>query len=292
MADLRALLEQAGHASVRTYIASGNVLLETRSRSRAKVAAELEALVAEAFGVETTAILRTPDELAAVVAGHPFGHDTSQTHVSFLAAEPDARGRPRAWPAPTTAPTGPRSPAPTSTSTIPHGRAGLAPERRQARAAAPGAGHRPQLAYRREARRARPLTGLHRGRRGVGSPHFDREVHHGTRTCRRRSRASAPSAWPDEPGDGAGRAARGRPGDRAPDAARPRAETRARDPLLRHRGGLSPGRRGARRDARRRHAGPARRGDEVRGRGADDRRVHRTTKTPSRLRLRPPNQPT
>ncbi len=90
MADLRALLEQAGHASVRTYIASGNVLFETRSRSRAKVAAELEALVAEAFGVATTAILRTPDELAAVVAGHPFGDDTSQTHVSFLAAAPDA----------------------------------------------------------------------------------------------------------------------------------------------------------------------------------------------------------
>lgn len=90
MPELRALLEARGHGAVRTYIASGNVLLDTRSRSRRRVAAELEELVAEAFGVETAAILRTPDELATLVDGHPFGRDTSRTHVSFLAAEPDA----------------------------------------------------------------------------------------------------------------------------------------------------------------------------------------------------------
>lgn len=88
MPELRERLERAGHRSVRTYIASGNILLETRSRSRARVAGEIEALVAEAFGVETTAILRTPSELATLVAAHPFGADTSQTHVSFLAVEP------------------------------------------------------------------------------------------------------------------------------------------------------------------------------------------------------------
>ena len=90
MPELRARLEAAGHRSVRTYIASGNVLLETRTRSRDAVARELERLVAEAFGVETTAIVRTPDELAALVAAHPFGRDTSRTHVSFLATRPVA----------------------------------------------------------------------------------------------------------------------------------------------------------------------------------------------------------
>jgi len=88
MPELRARLEAAGHRSVRTYIASGNVLLETRSRSRDAVARELERAIADAFGVGTTVILRTPDELAAVVAGHPFGRDTARTHVSFLAARP------------------------------------------------------------------------------------------------------------------------------------------------------------------------------------------------------------
>jgi uncharacterized protein (DUF1697 family) len=95
MAELRALLEAAGHGGVRTYIASGNVLLETTGGTRERVATEIEGLVARAFGVETRAILRTPTEIAAVVAGHPFGPDTSSTHVSFLASEPDPRAAAR-----------------------------------------------------------------------------------------------------------------------------------------------------------------------------------------------------
>ena len=33
-------------------------------------------------------MLRKPRELAAVVAAHPFGADTSESHVAFLAARP------------------------------------------------------------------------------------------------------------------------------------------------------------------------------------------------------------
>lgn len=90
MPELRALLEQAGHAAVRTYIASGNVLFESKGHSREALTHGLERLIRDAFGVRTSAILRTADELAAVVARHPFGADTSGTHVCFLAAEPDA----------------------------------------------------------------------------------------------------------------------------------------------------------------------------------------------------------
>ena len=87
MARLRTLLEEAGYGDVRTYIASGNVLLDG-PRSKAAVAREVEEIVADAFDVETTAIVRTPKELAAVVADHPFGHDTSRSHVVFLADKP------------------------------------------------------------------------------------------------------------------------------------------------------------------------------------------------------------
>jgi len=90
MAELRALLEEAGYENVRTYIASGNVFLDG-SRSRSKTADELERLIADAFRVNTTAVMRTPKELAAVVAGHPFGTDTSHSHVVFLASEPASR---------------------------------------------------------------------------------------------------------------------------------------------------------------------------------------------------------
>lgn len=87
MAQLRTLLEETGYEDVRTYIASGNVLLDG-PRGRAALAKALERLVADAFGVETTAILRMPKELAATLAAHPFGADTSETHVAFLAARP------------------------------------------------------------------------------------------------------------------------------------------------------------------------------------------------------------
>ncbi len=87
MAELRGLLEEAGYGDVQTYIASGNVLLDGPRSGRA-VGRKLEQIVADAFGVRTIAIVRTPDELAAVVAEHPFGRDTSRSHVVFLADEP------------------------------------------------------------------------------------------------------------------------------------------------------------------------------------------------------------
>lgn len=87
MAELRALLEEAGYGDVRTYIASGNVLFDGPAR-RAEIAEALERVVAESFGVTTTAILRTPRDLEQTLAAHPFGSDTSQSHVAFLAARP------------------------------------------------------------------------------------------------------------------------------------------------------------------------------------------------------------
>jgi uncharacterized protein (DUF1697 family) len=94
MAELRKKLEAAGYEDVRTYIASGNVLLDGPA-GKAALGSAIERLVADEFGVETTAILRKPRELAASVAKHPFGADTSETHVAFLSRRPtkDAAGR-------------------------------------------------------------------------------------------------------------------------------------------------------------------------------------------------------
>jgi uncharacterized protein (DUF1697 family) len=94
MAELRALLEEAGYGEVRTYIASGNVLLDGPAR-RAEVARALERVVADAFGVKTTVILRKPRDLAGILEAHPFGSDTSKTHVAFLASRPTKAGAAR-----------------------------------------------------------------------------------------------------------------------------------------------------------------------------------------------------
>ena len=94
MPELRSLLEEAGYGDVRTYIASGNVLLDG-PRSGAAVARELERIVADEFGVDTTAIVRKPAELAALVSDHPFGRDTSRSHVVFLTKRPTAKAAER-----------------------------------------------------------------------------------------------------------------------------------------------------------------------------------------------------
>ena len=86
MAKLRTRLEDAGYENVRTYIASGNVLLDGPAGKK-KLASDLERLVLDSFGVTTAVILRKPQELTAVVDARPFD-DPSETHVAFLAARP------------------------------------------------------------------------------------------------------------------------------------------------------------------------------------------------------------
>jgi uncharacterized protein (DUF1697 family) len=94
MAKLRSVLEADGYGDVRTYIASGNVLLDG-PKSGVAVARELERVVAEEFGVDTTAIVRKPAELAALVSAHPFGRDTSRSHVVFLSERPSTKAAKR-----------------------------------------------------------------------------------------------------------------------------------------------------------------------------------------------------
>ena len=67
MPELRALLPDAGFEDVRTYVASGNVVLYSGVRAD-KLAAQCEKLIAERFGFDVDVIVRTADELAEVVA--------------------------------------------------------------------------------------------------------------------------------------------------------------------------------------------------------------------------------
>ncbi|SDR22075.1 DUF1697 domain-containing protein [Pseudoxanthomonas sp. CF125] len=71
MADLRAMCESAGFQDVRTYIASGNVVLRSTSTA-AQVKATLEASLARYAGKPVGVLLRTAAEMAAVLAANPF----------------------------------------------------------------------------------------------------------------------------------------------------------------------------------------------------------------------------
>jgi uncharacterized protein (DUF1697 family) len=91
MPDLRALLDKAGFADVRTYVQSGNVVLSSRA-APAKLGAEAERLIAERFGFDVDVIVRTADELASVVTCNPLAdvaENPKRYQVSFLDGEPD-----------------------------------------------------------------------------------------------------------------------------------------------------------------------------------------------------------
>ncbi|GAB11441.1 hypothetical protein GOARA_068_01020 [Gordonia araii NBRC 100433] len=71
MARLRDIAESLGAVEVSTYIASGN-LLYTPPGEPAEFDAALEREIEAEFGYYREVISRTPDELAAALAAHPF----------------------------------------------------------------------------------------------------------------------------------------------------------------------------------------------------------------------------
>jgi uncharacterized protein (DUF1697 family) len=84
MAGLRAACAELGYADVSTFIASGNVVFPTK----APAAEELEGLIAERFGVTTTAVYRTAAQLRTLAGAKPFGSRTPDCYVAFLAGKP------------------------------------------------------------------------------------------------------------------------------------------------------------------------------------------------------------
>ena len=92
MAELRALLEELGHSDVATLLQSGNAALTTTKKAPA-VVEELEAAIAERFGVDTVVVLRTEKQLAAVLERNPLkdvADDPKRHQVHFLSGRPNA----------------------------------------------------------------------------------------------------------------------------------------------------------------------------------------------------------
>lgn len=95
MAELRTLCEAVGFADVRTYIASGNVVLRSASSARQAQSA-LQTALANYAGKPVDVLVRTSVEMAAVLAANPFPDKApNRTVVVFLdrAPPPDALER-------------------------------------------------------------------------------------------------------------------------------------------------------------------------------------------------------
>src|SRR5580765_324469 len=71
MPALRAALEAAGFADVRTYVQSGNVVLSS-SATGAEVTGKVQRVIAKEFGLDIGVVTRRRAQLAKVVERNPL----------------------------------------------------------------------------------------------------------------------------------------------------------------------------------------------------------------------------
>lgn len=93
MHDLLALFAEAGYPNARSYIQSGNVIFSADPNAVAPLPDFITARVAERFGYRVPVVLRTANQLDAVIRENPFAGDgvaDETLHVLFLAATPSA----------------------------------------------------------------------------------------------------------------------------------------------------------------------------------------------------------
>jgi uncharacterized protein (DUF1697 family) len=88
MSDLKAIADEAGLGTARTFIASGNLVFAS-TKSEAAVARLLEERLKAHMKAEVPVLVRTAAEMAAVVAANPFANASgSKVTAIFLDGAP------------------------------------------------------------------------------------------------------------------------------------------------------------------------------------------------------------
>ncbi|WP_029079441.1 DUF1697 domain-containing protein [Bradyrhizobium sp. th.b2] len=90
MTELKAMCVDAGFADVQTYIASGNVVFSSKLAA-AKVKAALEKRLHAYAGKPVGVVVRSADEIAAVLQANPFPNEPPNHTVAIFLDEPPAR---------------------------------------------------------------------------------------------------------------------------------------------------------------------------------------------------------
>lgn len=88
-AELKRLCVDLGWTRAETLLASGNIILDSGRDGAAKVASKLQAAFKDAFGFESTVILRTADDLEDALTRLPYTtYEPKLMIVNFLSAAP------------------------------------------------------------------------------------------------------------------------------------------------------------------------------------------------------------
>ena len=91
---LRNLFEGIGLANVETFIASGNVIFDSKTRNTRTLEQKIEKYLREILGYEVRTFVRATSELAVVANHKPFGETElsaagNSLYVGFLADQPN-----------------------------------------------------------------------------------------------------------------------------------------------------------------------------------------------------------
>jgi len=93
MGDLRMLLGKNGYSEVRTYIQSGNILLQSdKEKDIQKIEIHIQKLIEEAYGFVVSTVVLPFEILKKAYANKPFPNPESETislHLTILQSVPD-----------------------------------------------------------------------------------------------------------------------------------------------------------------------------------------------------------
>src|SRR5947209_14978939 len=89
MDSLRQLFESLGFSNVETFIASGNIVFETKRKNAHALEREIENGLRQSLGYEVATFIRTDAELAAIANYKPFSQSdldgAAALNIAFLA---------------------------------------------------------------------------------------------------------------------------------------------------------------------------------------------------------------
>jgi uncharacterized protein (DUF1697 family) len=95
MAKLKSVLEEFGFKNVRTLLASGNVIFESKKDSLPSLTKKISATLEEAFSFTIPVILRDADQIEKIAGSDPFKNiivtKDTRLYVTFLSEEPKSK---------------------------------------------------------------------------------------------------------------------------------------------------------------------------------------------------------
>lgn len=98
MDQLRQLFKSLGFSNVETFIASGNVIFDSTSKSTKTLEGKIESLLLETLGYAVATFIRSTSELATIAEYKPFADselnaEGNALYIAFTADEPSPESK-------------------------------------------------------------------------------------------------------------------------------------------------------------------------------------------------------